>query len=105
MVMVTFTAAADVGVGDTPRSIAVGLFNADSNQDLAVANLNDDVSIRLGNGDGTFTPAPDVDVENGPVYVAVGLFNADSNQDLAVANGGNVSIRLGNGDGNFHSST
>ena len=78
-----------------------------TNLDLAVANINDDdVSIRLGNGDGTFTStAPDVTVGNVPSSIAVGLFNADSNLDLAVANRGDddVSIRLGNGDGTFTS--
>ena len=78
-----------------------------TNLDLAVTNFaDDDVSIRLGNGDGTFTStAPDVTVGNVPSSIAVGLFNADSNLDLAVANRGDddVSIRLGNGDGTFTS--
>ena len=58
-------------------NIAAGLFNADSFLDLAVANGNDnDVSIRLGNGDGTFnSTAPDVVVGDEPGYVAVGNFN------------------------------
>ena len=48
--------------------------------DLAVVNqADDDVSIRLGNGNGNFTStAPDVPVGNFPVSIAVGLFNADS---------------------------
>ncbi|MGD1836248.1 MAG: VCBS repeat-containing protein, partial [Nitrososphaeraceae archaeon] len=73
--------------------------------DLAVPNLfDDDVSILLGNGDGTFvTPATDFQVGDAPVFVAVGLFDADSNLDLAVVNqfGADVSILLGNGDGTF----
>ncbi|MET0786162.1 MAG: FG-GAP-like repeat-containing protein [Paenisporosarcina sp.] len=46
-------------------------------KDLAVANIFDnDVSIRLGNGDGTFTStAPDVSVGNEPASIAVGDFN------------------------------
>ena len=55
MVMVTFTPAAAVGVGDQPFSVAVGFFNADTIPDLAVANTNSNtVSILLGDGDGNF---------------------------------------------------
>ena len=54
-----------------------GFFNADSFRDLAVVNdLSDDVSIRLGNGDGTFTSTvPDVPVGNAPTSIAVGDFD------------------------------
>lgn len=46
------------GVGFSPSSVAVGDFNGDSLQDLAVANSSSgDVSILLGNGDGTFLAA------------------------------------------------
>ena len=105
MVTVTFTPAPDVEVGDDPVSAAVGFFNADSNLDLAVLNINsEDVSIRLGNGDGTFTSAPDV--EGGffsPEALAVGNFTSDSNLDLAITNSisDTLAIHLGNGDGTF----
>lgn len=76
-----------------------------SDLDLAVANsIDGDVSILIGNGDGTFvTPANDFAVGNLPFGIAVDLFDADSNLDLAVTNfdDGNVSILLGNGDGTF----
>ena len=85
------------------RDVEVGDFNGDSDLDLAVANLaDDDVSIRLGNGDGNFSStAPDVEVGNVPVSLAVGDFNGDSDLDLAVTifTDDDVSIRLGNGDG------
>src|SRR5262249_38847334 len=53
------------GVGTFPVRVAVGDFNRDGVPDLAVANpASDNVSIRLGVGDGTFTPAspPEVGV-------------------------------------------
>ena len=50
-----------------------------------VNNAGGDVSIRLGNGDGTFTStASDVVVVDAPSSVAVGFFNADTNLDLAI---------------------
>ena len=47
--------------------------------DLAVANgASNNVSILLGNGDGTFgTPATNFAVGEGPASVAVGDFNGD----------------------------
>ena len=57
------------------------------NFDLAVTNNGDaDVSILLGNGDGTFGPKTDFPTGINPGSVAVGLFNAHSNFDLAVIN-------------------
>jgi len=51
---VSFEAAVNFAVGSSPFSIAVGDFNGDGVQDLAVANeLSDNVSVLLGNGDGS----------------------------------------------------
>ncbi len=42
-------------------------------KDVVVANANDaDISVLLGNGDGTFTAQPDVAVGNGQRSVAIG---------------------------------
>ena len=95
--------------GNGPIFIAVGHFNADTNLDLAVANhTSDNISILLGNGDGTFTEAPavsPVSVGNQPVSIAVGDFSSppDGILDLAVTNfaGKTVSILLATGPGIF----
>jgi hypothetical protein len=82
----------------------VGDFNGDAKPDLAVANENpSNVSILLGNGNGTFQAAANFGVGSQPTSVVVGDFNGDGTLDLAVGNEAstNVSILLGKGDGTF----
>jgi len=105
---INFGPPASYPVGTSPVAIAVGDFNGDGKIDIAVANNGSgDVSILLGNGDGTFQTATDYSAGNSPTDIAVGDFNGDGKLDLAVfqsgANGGavSVSILLGNGDGTF----
>ena len=103
-----FSNAANVSVGSNPLSVALGDFNNDGKQDIAVANANSTtVSIRLGDGLGGFSGATEVPVNSGPVAVAVGDFNNDGKQDIAAANSfaNTVSIRLGNGLGGFTGTT
>lgn len=108
----TFGTPSTVTVGKGPTWIATGNFNAKTNSegiiDLAVANQVDNtVSILLGNGDGTFTAAPSspLVLPSGanPASIAVGDFNGDGFSDLAVVNEGanTISVFLGNGDGTF----
>lgn len=98
-------------VGSSPSSVAVADFNRDGKLDLVVAVVGpNDVTILLGNGDGTFTEAANstISVGLGPYSVAVADFNEDGIPDLVTANDtgvnnnpGTVTVLLGNGAGGF----
>src|SRR5258708_9365097 len=99
-----FQAAVNYGAGNGPVFVAVADFNGDGKADFAVANvIGNNVSVLLGNGDGTSLPAVNYAVGSSPFALAVGDFNNDGKPDLAVANqdSNNVSVLLGNGDGTF----
>ena len=96
--------------GTGAYSIAVGDFTRDGIQALAVANYYDaDVTVLVGNGDGTFTADSHGHFGVGatPVTVTVGDFNGDGLQDLVTANhnDGTITLLYGDGTGNFASPT
>lgn len=79
--------------GGASGAIAVGDFNGDGKPDIALAGGN--VSVLIGNGDGTFqTP---VSYSLSGLFVVVADFNGDGKSDIATENG----LLLGNGDGTF----
>ena len=105
---VEFSAASAYAVGSNPQTVVVGDFNGDGKLDLAVLNTaSNNVSILLGNGDGTFQSAKTFPCGTNPSGILVGDFNGDGKLDLAVFMAGNtttsvsaeVRILLGNGDG------
>jgi hypothetical protein len=107
--------------GLTAGYIAAGQFDGSGHLDLAVAPSGPydvftslpagQISILLGNGDGTFKLGGTYDSGAQPYAIAIGDFNKDGNADLAVANygagglmgsdPGGISIFLGDGKGNF----
>ena len=93
----------DLDVGTNPVAVAAGDFNSDGKLDLVVANSgSNNVSVLLGNGDGTFHDPTSNGVGSTPTSLAVADFNNDGKLDLVVTTSSNsVMVLLGNGDGTF----
>jgi hypothetical protein len=87
-----------------PKDVALGLLDGDAFLDIAVANSGShDVSIFLGQGDGSFAAAPVVAAGLVPSGVAIGDLDGDAVSDLVVANSDShdLHVFLGAGDGTF----
>ena len=92
-------------VGRNPESLTRGDFNRDGFDDLAIVNSgSDDITMLLGNGNGTFQAGYSFGVGESPMCVATGDMNGDSFLDLVVAASGSdrVILLLGKGNGFFH---
>jgi hypothetical protein len=121
--VVYVTGAVGFGFGQESGAIVAGDFTGDGKLDLAVANsggsdqngnpLPSEVSILLGNGDGTFQPEVQYAVGLNPTSIVAGDFTGNGHLDLAIAcrgdegsyppgtDPGGLSVLLGNGDGTF----
>ena len=108
----TFPTHTEFSTGAYAGSVAIDDLNGDGKADLAVSYVNymgfepNEVSVLLGNGDGTFKPH--VDYSTGtdpgdPVSVKIGDVDGDGKKDLVVAKlfSTKIAVFLGNGDGTF----
>ncbi|MBI1731091.1 VCBS repeat-containing protein [Candidatus Acetothermia bacterium] len=89
---------------DSPKALATGDLNKDGRADLIVANCGSEISVLLGNGDGTFEPAVGYSAgttASGLVGVAVGDFNKDGKLDVLKwhQKDGLIYLLLGDGTG------
>ncbi|MBI5761825.1 MAG: VCBS repeat-containing protein [Planctomycetales bacterium] len=97
----TFHAFAQHALGDLVYQAVLGDFDGDGNWDIATANESSDVSVLLGQADGTFETPMHSPVAGGPAAIAATDFNSDGQQDLVTVNPttGTMSVSLGRGDG------
>jgi uncharacterized repeat protein (TIGR01451 family) len=87
-----------------PVDIAAGDVNGDGKMDLVTSNgLTANVSVLLGNGDGTFQAAVTHAAGTNPAGIAIGEVTGDAFLDIVVANSGsnNLSVLAGDGNGGF----
>ena len=109
----TFQAPVDYFAGVFPMAVTLGDFNHDGRLDIAAANFGSDanggnVSILIGNPDGTFQPAVNYNVTGAhPRGIVAGDLNGDGKLDVVTLNkdlvhgGGAIAIWHNNGNGTF----
>jgi hypothetical protein len=105
---ICFLAATDYAMGTQPSDVVIGDFDGDGALDVATANRgSDDVSVRLGAGDGTLGAEATFVAGDVPVALEVGRFDAGNDDDLAVVVQGAsaVAILLADGNGGFGAAT
>ncbi len=86
-----------------PGAVAIGDFNHDGFQDVAVVNAaSSTVSVFLGSGAGTFSLNSSFATGSSPQSIVVSDFNSDGVPDLAVSSADGIGIFLGSGAGTFN---
>jgi type II secretory pathway component GspD/PulD (secretin) len=101
-----FTAAPTIPLAANggPQAIAAADFNGDGLLDLAVVDqVNNTVSVFLGDGAGNFPTKTDLQTGVGPSAIVAADFNGDGIKDLAITNqtDNTISILLGQVGGTF----
>ncbi len=91
------------GSGSGTVQVAISDLNGDGKLDIVAVNeYSHNISVLLGNGNGTFAPAvnyPTVGIV--PVCLTIGDLNGDGKPDVVVGDQPGVEVFLGNGNGTF----
>ncbi|HEV3084524.1 MAG TPA: FG-GAP-like repeat-containing protein, partial [Gemmataceae bacterium] len=106
----TFQAPVIYPAGSCYSSTQIQLVDIRHNGKLDLITVNpgsNDLSVYLGNGDGTFQPPTNYVAGVSPDCLAVGDFNRDGMLDIAAADymGGDFAVLQGNGNGTFQAAT
>jgi hypothetical protein len=91
-------------VGDRPESKAIVDLNGDGISDVVTMNReSDDISVLLGNGDGSFQAQQRYAVGDWPTSITLEDINSDGVLDVVTGHfrSDDVLVLLGNGDGSF----
>lgn len=82
-----YTQAANVDIGESPYTVALGDVNNDGNLDMVTSNPGAwRVTVHLGNGTGAFNGGSDVSTGLGTFGMALGDVNNDGNLDIIAGN-------------------
>jgi hypothetical protein len=101
-----FETRTDYPAGDSPGQLAVADFNSDGEEDIIHTHTGrwaNDVSLHLGNGDGSFVLLGRTTTGQNPLWVAVGDVDADGHTDAVTADfeANSVTVLRGRGDATF----
>lgn len=100
-----YAARAGQGTNTNPDGIVTADLNNDGKADLVYTQRgNNNIAVRLGNGDGTFNATINTyGTGTTPIGLILADYNGDNKPDAVTGNGGNssFSLLLGNGDGTF----
>jgi Ca2+-binding RTX toxin-like protein len=106
----TFSAPEKLAVGSDPDALAAGVLNStysSANVDIVSANAgSDNVSVLIGNGDGTFDNAVNYSVGSDPAAVILPILQTNISAidpDMVTVNqeSDNISVLVANQDGTF----